>query len=259
MNFAVLHIQKGSGNGGAIGHHIKRVGKQKNNIDQERSDQNRTLHYNPETGKIALTRLGKNNLAEKINKRILEGKKDGKSIRKDAVKYVSVLLSLSHGVDIPDINQWMGENYVFLAKQFGVRNIVDFTLHMDERTPHIHATIVPITRDGRLSAKELIGDKKNLTRLQTEYAESMAKFGLQRGHHYSPGESVPRHIDVNEYYEILANPPKELLLNVDNEISSEFKAIMAHFQEKKKLRVAEEKNAEIEQKKGQKRRRGFRL
>ena len=250
--FAVLHIQKGSGNGGAIGHHIKRVGKQKNNIDQARAELNRTLQYNPDTRQVTISRLGKNNLAEKINTRILEGKKDGKAIRKDAVKYVSVLLSVSHGVDI-DINQWMGDNYIFLAKEFGVRNIVDFTLHMDERTPHIHATIVPITRDGRLSAKELIGDKKNLTRLQTVYAESMAKYGLKRGHHYSPGENVPRHVDVNEYYEILANPPKEIQLNVDNEISSQFKAILTHFEKKKQLLMAEEKKAEIEQKKRKKR------
>lgn len=258
--FAVLHIQKGTGNGGAIGRHIDRVGKQKNNIDQERSHLNRKYSYNPQDRSWSVNALqGVNNLANKVQKRIIEGKTDGKTIRKDAVKYVSVLLSMSHDAVIRNINEWAGENYVFLAKEFGLKNIVDFTVHLDERTPHIHATIVPITRDGRLSAKEIIGNRKNLTRLQTNYAESMAKFGLQRGHHYSPGESVPRHVDVNEYYEILANPPKELQLNVDNEISSEFKAILAHFQEKKKLRVAEEKKAEIEKKKGQKRKRGFRL
>ncbi|RYY20022.1 MAG: hypothetical protein EOP41_09360, partial [Sphingobacteriaceae bacterium] len=54
-------------------------------------------------------------------------------------------------------------------------------LHLDEKTPHIHAIVVPLTADGRLSAKELMGNKKNLSLRQDRYGEAMASFGLIRG------------------------------------------------------------------------------
>ena len=50
--------------------------------------------------------------------------------------------------------EWIKENYKFLAKEFGKENIVRFTLHLDEKTPHLHAVTIPLTNDGRLSAKK---------------------------------------------------------------------------------------------------------
>lgn len=49
---------------------------------------------------------------------------------------------------------------------------MDFTLHMDERTPHIHCVVVPLTVDGRLSAKEVMGDRRKLSELQDCYGKS---------------------------------------------------------------------------------------
>lgn len=259
MKYAVLHVQKGTGNGGAIGRHIDRIGPQKNNIDPERTSKNFKLRH--ENGSYYVTQPGVS-LATKINKRILEGKTDGKTIRKDAVKYLSFLLSTSHDSLVgdrnnPNFKQWVISNFYFMGKKFGYENIVDFTVHLDERTPHIHVTVVPITRDGRLSAKEVVGDKKNLTSLQTEYAESMAKFGLQRGHHYQPGENVPRHTSVNEFYEILEKPDKKLVLQIHNNLKADFEALITDFKEIKAKRIAEAQKSEIEQKKRKKR--GFRF
>lgn len=45
------------------------------------------------------------------------------------------------------------------------------TVHLDEKTPHMHFGIVPITQDGRLSAKEVIGNKKALTEFQDRFNE----------------------------------------------------------------------------------------
>lgn len=242
--YAVLHIQKGKGDGGALGRHIDRIGKQKENINQEYSRMNLKVHHPP--GKYVATplmRSERGSLAKKITQRIKEGKTDGKAVRKDAVKYLSLILSMSHGVEIPEFNKWVARNYVFLEKEFGKDNIVDFTLHMDERTPHIHATIVPITSDGRLSAKEVVGDRKNLSSLQDRYAQAMEPCGLERGHHYLPGEYVPRHTDINEYYTIL---------------EKEDKAILEDFEAMKAKYIAERKKAEIEQKKTIKKR-GFRM
>ena len=46
---------------------------------------------------------------------------------------------------------------------------------MDEKTPHLHMTFVPITEDGRLCAKEIIGNKKTLTEWQDEFWAFMVK------------------------------------------------------------------------------------
>ena len=48
-------------------------------------------------------------------------------------------------------------------------------VHMDEKTPHLHLCFVPLTPDGRLSAKEIIGNRKNLVRWQDEFWQHMVK------------------------------------------------------------------------------------
>lgn len=46
-------------------------------------------------------------------------------------------------------------------KEYGAENILYVTVHMDEKTPHMHFGVVPITEDGRLSVKEILGNKKS--------------------------------------------------------------------------------------------------
>ena len=48
-------------------------------------------------------------------------------------------------------------------------------IHMDEKTPHLHLCFVPLTADGRLSAKEIIGNRKNLVKWQDEFWQHMVK------------------------------------------------------------------------------------
>ena len=48
-------------------------------------------------------------------------------------------------------------------------------VHMDEKTPHLHLCFVPLTPDGRLSAKEIIGNRKNLVKWQDEFWQHMVK------------------------------------------------------------------------------------
>ena len=57
------------------------------------------------------------------------------------------------------ITEWAKQSQKLAEDMFGKENIVRFTLHMDERTPHIHCVFVPITEDGRLSAKEILSRK----------------------------------------------------------------------------------------------------
>lgn len=55
--------------------------------------------------------------------------------------------------DEEKMTQWKEESLAWLKNEFG-DNIVDCKLHLDESTPHIHAVIVPLTEDGRLSARD---------------------------------------------------------------------------------------------------------
>ncbi|MFS2347409.1 MobV family relaxase, partial [Bacteroides xylanisolvens] len=164
MGFAVLHIEKGTaGKAGGLGSHIDRT-KKVLNADPKLSEKNIFYHLG-ENGKVYVYDNFKNrrSLQERINRRIQEGYKGKTAIRKDAVTHLNVVLTGSHeemtaiGENPERLTQWMNENYRFVSERFGGRNVVDFTLHMDERTPHIHCVVVPLTVDGRLSAKEVMG------------------------------------------------------------------------------------------------------
>lgn len=63
----------------------------------------------------------------------------------------------------------------FLEKKYGEGNVVDMRWHFDETTPHLHATVVPITSDGRLCAKELFKPtKKSMEQWQKDYYGQVA-------------------------------------------------------------------------------------
>lgn len=204
MGFAVLHIEKGTaGKAGGLGSHIDRT-KKVLNADPKLSEKNLFYHLG-ESGKTYVYDNFKNrrSLQERIDRRIQEGYKGKTAIRKDAVTHLNIILTGSHeemkaiGKDPERLTQWMNENFRFVCERFGSRNVVDFTLHMDERTPHIHCVVVPLTRDGRLSAKEIMGDRRKLSELQDSYGKAMqAKFGLQRGFK----GSTATHDSVREYY-----------------------------------------------------------
>ena len=69
----------------------------------------------------------------------------------------------------------------FFQERYGTENVINGTVHFDEFTPHMHLGIVPVTSDGRLSAKDLFNPLE-LKQLQTEFAEKVgAKFQLERG------------------------------------------------------------------------------
>jgi len=54
---------------------------------------------------------------------------------------------------------------------------------MDEKTPHLHLTFVPLTKDNRLCAKEIIGNRANLTKWQDDFHACMVEKypDLERG------------------------------------------------------------------------------
>jgi hypothetical protein len=127
----------------------------------------------------------------------------GAKVRHDSVRGVEVLLTASPEAfkrqadgspnDWHESN-WAEANIAFLKAKFGEQNVVSCTLHQDELTPHFHAVVVPLTADGRLSAKDIF-NPKTLRALQTDYAEAMKPFGMERGIEHSRAKhEVMRHV-----------------------------------------------------------------
>lgn len=103
------------------------------------------------------------------------------------------------------VDSWIDENQKWLEKKFGKDNVVSLVAHFDETTPHIHAHIVPITKDGRLSAKDYIGGMRHrMSELQTDYFDSMKQFGLKRGEE----KSIAFHTDIKSYYSAVTKASK---------------------------------------------------
>lgn len=180
MGFAVYHTSKGKGSGGGLGNHIDRVkGKEHTYKNANLSQTHANKEYIEKYKNISLPQA--------VQKRLEEGYNGKRKIRTDAVKYITHIFSGSHKemVDIftnqEKTKDWLLKNYEFACQEFGKENIVRFSLHLDEKTPHVHCVTVPLTSDGRLSAKEVIGNRKVLEQRQDRYAELMKPLGLQRG------------------------------------------------------------------------------
>lgn len=229
MGFAVYHTAKGKGSGGGLSNHIDRTeGKE---YSYRNADPTRR-HLNVELANKMHSSIP---IQEAVENRIKAGYNGKRKIRTDAVKYITHILSGSHAEMIkifqnPKLKtKWVNENAKFIKEEFGESNVMRFTLHLDEKTPHIHVVTVPLTEDGRLSAKEVIGDKNALERRQDRYAERMKQFGLQRGlkrtgvKHETAEEYQKRksELDKVEPIETQINVSKGVLGNIKQETIDE--------------------------------------
>ena len=82
-----------------------------------------------------------------------------------------------------EIRVFFEEALHFLEQHQSKETIISAVVHMDEKTPHMHLCFVPLTEDGRLSAKDIMGNKKKLTWWQDEFWKHMVKKfpDLERG------------------------------------------------------------------------------
>lgn len=100
-------------------------------------------------------------------------------VRKDSVRVVEALVTASPEFFKDKTNREIRAYFAYALKFLESRQRPDTFLsavvHMDEKTPHLHLCFVPLTADGRLSAKEIIGNRKNLVRWQDEFWQHMVK------------------------------------------------------------------------------------
>ena len=122
----------------------------------------------------------------------------GCKTRSDSVRVVEALVTASpeffKGKKKAQIREYFAYALDFIKGHQSEKTIISAVVHMDERTPHMHLCFVPLTEDGRLSAKDIVGNRKKLTWWQDEFWKHMVKKypELERGE--SAGETGRTHI-----------------------------------------------------------------
>ena len=225
IQYAVCHLQRGSGNDSGMSCHIERKtadGKVyiPDNADKTRTHLNRELISFPE---------GVRNRTDAVQYRI-DNAGLHRKVGKNQTKAIRIILTGSHEqmmkIEQDDkLDKWIDANLRWLRDTFGADNVVSCVLHMDEKTPHLHATVVPIvtgerkrkSREGekkyrtqtgpRLSADDVMS-RARLSTYQNTYAEAMREFGLQRG----VVGSTAKHQSNGEYY-------RQQMLQYENDIA----------------------------------------
>ncbi len=135
----------------------------------------------------------------------------GCRVRKDSVKFVDTLVTVSPEfaqAHEAEMREYFTRAFEFLKERVGEDNIISAVVHMDEKTPHLHLCFVPLTRDGRLSAKEILGNKKAMIRWQDDFYACMAERwpDLERG---TPAvETKRRHLTPQWYKTVTAMDAK---------------------------------------------------
>ncbi len=245
MGYAVVHLEKGKGSDSGMSAHIERT-IQPANADKKRTYLNRELIQFP---------TGVKNRTQAIVHR-LETAGIKRKIASNQVRVIRILLTgtnedMKRIEHEGNLEEWCKDNLSWLRTTYGENNVVSAVLHMDEKTPHIHATIIPIVTSERRKAKReqkegkrqyrkkkpqtvrLCADdvmtRANLKHYQNTYAEAMNKYGLQRGIEGSEA----RHVSTSEYYKELINQQENIQENIGNLLRQE-KGVQEQLKQAKK-------------------------
>jgi len=150
---------------------------------------------------------------------VLEGLKSRlpAKFRKDAVLGMEYFVGASpewfKEVSRADQDKYFADAVAWLESKHGKENVVGWSVHRDETSPHLVAYVVPLDDKGKLNAKRWFGNKAQLSAMQTSFAKAVKHHGLERG----VEGSRATHTRVKQYYADLEKPvrtvkiPKELL------------------------------------------------
>jgi Plasmid recombination enzyme len=225
MAYVILRMAKikSAGAAGALSAHLERT------MDVPNAD--------PDLLKHNKRHIGSGNLWEDIQKKLSDNEIG--EVRKNGVYAIEILMTASpehfnlHTViengekklrgNTKRWKEFNDNSSEWLVKEFGKDNIVNYTVHMDEETPHIHAVIVPLVDSGKtkivkkletdhfgkfgylrdvkvpqkkLSAKSFIDGRTALRGFQDSFAVAHKESGLKRGLEGSKAQ----HTTVKEFY-----------------------------------------------------------
>ena len=126
-------------------------------------------------------------------------------VRKNAVLCVEYLITGS-----PEWDGWGTDKeaiyfdraVAFLKKRHGAENVISTSIHRDETTPHLVAYVVPIDERGKLNAREFLGGRAKLSKMQTDFHDQVKDLGLERGLEGSKA----RHTTIKDFYSEIQKP-----------------------------------------------------
>lgn len=175
VGYAVVHMMKiKSGAVGGIQSHNNREHEPKTNpdVDMSRSEDNYDL--------IPCDNY-KRSIKEKLSKLV----ESSRAVRKDAVVVCNFIVTSDNetmeALGADHQREFFRDSVKWFSDRYGADRVLNATVHMDETTPHLHIGVMPITQDGRLSAKAIF-TKTEMKAIQTEFARDVGeKYGLERG------------------------------------------------------------------------------
>lgn len=175
VGYAVVHMMKiKSGAVGGIQSHNNREHEPKTNpdVDMSRSEDNYDL-------------ISCDNYKRSIKEKMSNLVESSRAVRKDAVVVCNFIVTSDNetmnalGADRQ--REFFQDSVKWFSDRYGADRVLNATVHMDETTPHLHIGVMPITQDGRLSAKAIF-TKTEMKAIQTEFACDVGeKYGLERG------------------------------------------------------------------------------
>ena len=245
MSYSILRVArvKGSSNSKGIQKHNQRENKNYNNKDI--NHENTYKNYD-------LINENKIDYSEKIEDTIHANYSGKRAIRKDAIKHVDGLITSDNeffnNLSEEETNQFFRDSLDFLEQEYGKENMLYATVHLDEKVPHMHFGFVPLTDDGRLSAKEKLGNKKAMTELQDRFNQYVNAKGyeLQRG--TAKEVSERQHQDIDKFKKETEYHKQELA-TVQKDLTKLEKQLDAHISDLRASSDFEYEN-EVEVKKG---------
>lgn len=212
MAYTILRFKKDKG--GAIAgcerHNERKKEAYKSNpdIDMNKSKENYHIIHAPQY-----------TYSRKIKELI---KEYGCKTRKDSVKLVETLITASpefmNRLSKGEQMEYFERAVKFMKDEIGEDRIISAVVHMDEATPHMHLVFCPINKDGKLSAKSILGNQKSLSEWQTRYYNYMHERWneLERGK--SAQETKRKHIPtwLFKLADNLDNLYNQLLKKIEN-------------------------------------------
>tara|TARA_R110000751_G_scaffold6113_1_gene26626 strand:+ start:3456 stop:4352 length:897 start_codon:yes stop_codon:yes gene_type:complete len=182
MNYAILRTAKlkTMGNiGGSLAHNYRTI--ETPNTDPNLTPKNHHTVATPEAVKQAI----QDRLPEKR--------------RSDAVLCIEYLITASpewEGWGKSQETEFFKRASLWLIDKHGQENIAGMSIHQDISTPHLVAYVVPIDQKGKLNCKDFLGGRAKLSKMQTDFANTVADLGLTRGKEGSKA----KHTSIKEYY-----------------------------------------------------------
>ena len=168
MNYAILRTAKlkTMGNiGGSLAHSYRTI--ETPNADPNLTPKNHHTVATPEAVKQAI----KDRLPEKR--------------RADAVLCIEYLITASpewEGWETSKEAEFFKRSSLWLIDKHGEENIAGMSIHRDISTPHLVAYVVPIDQKGKLNCKDFLGGRAKLSKMQTDFANTVADLGILPRH-----------------------------------------------------------------------------